>query len=65
MSEDETVEVYRVELEQLLDHLDEIRRIYVAEHRDEIKQTIPRSKLRIPTLCGLWSDRIGKILRWR
>jgi len=65
MSEADEVMLYRAELEQLLSHLYEIRDIYVAEHRDEIKQTIPRSKLRIPTLCGLWIDRIGKILRWR
>jgi len=65
MSQADEVMLYRAELRQLIGHLREIRDIYVAEHRDEIKQTIPRSKLRVPTLCDLWIDRPEKILMWR
>jgi len=65
MSQSETVEMYRVELEQLLGHLYEAVDLYRALGKEKgVNFKISRYG-RVLVLLNLWIDRIERILKWR
>jgi len=65
MSQSETVELYRVELAQLLGHLYEVVDLYRALGKEKGVDFKTSRYGRVLVLLNLWIDRIERILKWR
>jgi len=65
MSQSKKVLVYREELEQLLHHLYDVRRMYVADTGIGPVRGKTAQQPAAIRILNLWIDRIAKILKWR